>query len=421
MEGVNLQRRITRQVKGRPQQLAAICHPAFADLALSELQHLGIMAAEQSPGVLICELRIEGIYQVHLQSRFISSFRLRLMEFRCGSREDLFHKLRNFPWEYWLQPHLPFHIRLTRKASRISHDGRALDSARKGVAGRIKEVFGETQTNSTPPVGAETQSAQKIFIYLSGTRALVSLDASGELLYKRGYSLHQASAPLRENLAAAIIAAAPFSITQPLIDAMSGSGSFLGEGILSCCDLWPIPQRSFAFENWPVFNPASLNIIRKRLATDNARNLSAMATRVGDDALKAFYAVESDPQIYALLEQNLTRFSQNYLGQHRITLVNQDFFTWINRQSLFGQHSGTILCNPPYGWRIPRQQGSYAALWHIFLHFLPHWQGIILMPLNESRRLVFTIPPAILQRSTHRDFPHGGRWIRALYIRAIPV
>ena len=113
MEQVNLERRIRRQVKGRVHQLAAICHPGITDLALNELKELHFNASEEAPGLLTFSVRIEDIYRVHLQSRLISSFRLRLMDFACRNREDLFRKLRSFTWEYWLSTG-NFHIRLTR-------------------------------------------------------------------------------------------------------------------------------------------------------------------------------------------------------------------------------------------------------------------------------------------------------------------
>lgn len=446
MAEINLQRRIKKHVKGRKHSIAGICHPAVQDLLRRELRLLGIDSREEYPGVELFSAGIEDIYRVHLYCRIAASFRIRLDEFRCGSREDLFSRIRGFPWEYWIGETTPIRIKMSLQSARIQHEGRAQESASKAVQGRMDEIYprrhsarnGEAESGSIAPDSTTLSSTaphskaphpQVIHIRIEHSRASISLEASGNLLYRRGYAPAQGLAPLRENLAAAIVQAAPFPIPLRIVDAMAGSGTFLFEALLSALGLPPLPQREFSFHSWPVYRPEAENYLRKKALGEIASSPDlAPETRRGD-----FHGVEIAENVFNLLEKNVTGFRDqlSYLMGETdvtapgITLSNEDFFVWIYDQlepggvQISGE-PGLLICNPPYNWRVRSHTGLYRRIWNLFTEILPTWFGIVLIPLNSSGKPFLApedVPPhRILKRSSTRDFPHGGKRIRALYI-----
>ena len=95
---------------------------------------------------------------------------------------------------------------------------------------------------------------QEFVVRLYHDECTVSADASGELLHRRGYRLAGAKAPLRETLAAAMLAGAGWDATAPLLDPMCGSGTIPIEAALLARGIPPGLDRSFAFQAWPGFD-----------------------------------------------------------------------------------------------------------------------------------------------------------------------
>jgi putative N6-adenine-specific DNA methylase len=452
MSQVNLEKRIKRHVKAAEQRIAVICHPELEDLAREELRTLGFEVTREDPGVLVFSGRISDIYVLHAACRIPSSIRIRLGAFRCGSREDLFRHIRGIPWEYWIRPETRFALRLSVRSSRIQHEGRAGRSAWKAVAGRLREFFGEsvsTEDSAAPAaiVGRDAAPVQKILVQVNGTRASVSLDATGDLLYKRGWGRRQGRAPLRENIAAAMLAACPFPIEGPLVDAMSGSGTLLGEGILSRYGLDPLPRRDFVFQQWPVFSPGAWQHEIRQRKDENCRRLAAAALH------ETHHAVEIDPDIARLLGENIRSFADQYACDSpgglelspgvRLAIHNEDFFAWayqIIPEALGGQSAdstqaagsgggpgtpgtpGTLLFNPPYDWRIDGGRNLYSRIWSLLSRLLPAWRAMVLVPLGNDGQEALSpddrMPGDLSHRAESRDFPHGGRRVRVWYIDA---
>ena len=103
---------------------------------------------------------------------------------------------------------------------------------------------------------------QRLFIRGVDDRFSVSIDSSGDLLYKRGIKTLAGTAPVRETLAAAILMLAGYSGNEALVNPMCGSGTFAVEGALMARNIPPGWNRSFAFMGWPGFRPAQWRHIR---------------------------------------------------------------------------------------------------------------------------------------------------------------
>ena len=122
------------------------------------------------------------------------------------------------PWDKYLTPGRPVHLRVTSRKSRLYHQGAIAERIGNG----IREVTGTSPESAS---GNEETSVdeQVVVVRVLRDECLVSLDSSGELLHRRGYRLASAKAPLRETLGAALLMASEWDGVHPLIDPFSGA------------------------------------------------------------------------------------------------------------------------------------------------------------------------------------------------------
>ena len=138
---------------------------------------------------------------------------------------------------------------MSSSASRLHHTG--------AIAERVHRASGLPATDPTgrpPPISTPSRS------WWSGSshdQVTISVDSSGAPLWRRGWRLETAKAPLRETLAAALLLAAPWDPTTPLIDPMCGSGTIAIEAALLAAGRAPGRDRPFAFAEWPTFEPGT--------------------------------------------------------------------------------------------------------------------------------------------------------------------
>jgi putative N6-adenine-specific DNA methylase len=107
---------------------------------------------------------------------------------------------------------------------------------------------------------------QRLLIRLDNDRVTISLDSSGDNLYRRGLKIHRVGAPLRETMAAFILARSGYRPDLPVIDPMCGSGTFSLEAALMAKAIPAGYHRSFAFMQWPAFRSRQWQYIKNTAA-----------------------------------------------------------------------------------------------------------------------------------------------------------
>ncbi len=131
-------------------------------------------------------------------------------------------------------------MRVTTRHSKLWHDG--------AVAERFTSVLGP---------GSKEGREQLIVVRAVDDRFTVSVDSSGAPLHERGWRQATARAPLRESVAAALLIAARWDPTTPLVDPLCGSGTIAIEAALRATGAAPAGQRDLAFRSWPGFEPGT--------------------------------------------------------------------------------------------------------------------------------------------------------------------
>ena len=220
-----------------------------------------------------------------------------------------------------------------------------------------------------------------------GGEATLSLDAAGAPLYKRGWRARVGAAPLRETLAAAMLAFAGWDGERPFLDPMCGSGTLAIEAALSAARRYPGAGRRFAFQGWPGRDPARDQAVRARLAAAERRPpASVLASDANGGAVR------------------LARKNAEAAGVADFVEVERRDATRI--EPLPGP--GLLAVNPPWGSRLEGDPaGAWRTLASLFLR-LPGWRLCVLAPDRGLERLLGREPARAIETRS------GGMAVRLL-------
>jgi putative N6-adenine-specific DNA methylase len=256
----------------------------------------------------------------------------------------------------WLQPRQPLAFQVESHQSALYHQGAIQERAERCVERRLRPwqaISSEIDSS---------QITQTVYIRNVRNRVTVSLDCSGELLYKRGYDKYVAAAPLRDNIAAAILREASFSEFDTLVDPMAGSGTFGLEALLGLAECGAGHLRHFAFEHFPAFRPAAYRYFLKT----NTNPHSERAT------LRTIVLRDSHKRSLTIIRHNLQQLTAAGVDTEQVKVEHADFFT-SSAESIPGKI--LITTNPPYGTRLKSAQNTRAFFGKLGQHLRQHWQG----------------------------------------------
>jgi putative N6-adenine-specific DNA methylase len=255
-----LARRIKDHVIGRGHEFFAVVHPGFEETARCELAGLGIAAGAAGTGGVAFAGRLEDAWRANLGAGTVSRILMRLARFKATGFAEFRDRLAAVPWELHLGDGAAVNFTVSAARSRLWHEGRLEREAAQAVAQRLAG-FGRSAR-----VGKDVGAGQHVFIRMEENRCQVSLDSSGELLYRRGRGKFTEGAPLRETLACAILRAAGIERYRTLVDPFCGSGTFALEAGAIALGRPAGSERGFAFQSWPSFRPARFAHVRDELA-----------------------------------------------------------------------------------------------------------------------------------------------------------
>jgi putative N6-adenine-specific DNA methylase len=329
-----LHKRIRRHVTGREQRFFAVARPGFEHLALEELRDNGLSAGPTVlPGGVEFTGKLDACYRANLCCRTVTRVLMRLAEFRVKRFAKLRSLAGDIPWELYLSPGVPVALSAAAHGSRLFHTGRIETEFRRAITAR----FGPPGTAPDFPDSPSSGECHAVHIRLDEDLCTVSLDSSGEPLYKRGHRLHIEAAPLRETLAAALLMEAGIGRCGVLVDPMAGSGAFSLEAGLIALNIPPGLHRSFAFEKWPSFSaPAHAHL---------AKVLGAAVRPAGSSSIRIFCS-DIDGNAVETARRNVER-----AGLGDIIAPRQaDFLT--DDIAIPEGVASLVALNPPYGKRM---------------------------------------------------------------------
>lgn len=343
-------------------QLFASCPPGVADLTAAELRECGATSCREFKLGVQFEGTLETAYRACLWSRTASRILMPLASFAAPTPEALYEAVKAIDWTQHLKPSGTLAVDLAGSTSGITHTHFGALKTKDAIVDQLRERTGER-----PSVELE-QPDLRIDVRLDRDRATLSIDLSGDSLHRRAYRARGVAAPLKENLAAAILLRCGWPAIAKaggeFVDPMCGSGTLPIEAALMALDIAPGSMRSyFGFIGWLGHDR---ELWRRLLEEARERRTAALERRI---VLRAY---DQDAGAVRAAIENVERARlRGFVHVERRELAQ------LTRE---GGARGLVLTNPPYGERIgdqERLQALYALLGQKLREHFEGWKGAV--------------------------------------------
>ncbi|RVU49094.1 class I SAM-dependent RNA methyltransferase [Rubrivivax rivuli] len=316
------------------------CAGGVEALLADEVQRITGTTAEATRGGVWVEGDARTAMRLNLESRLATRVLWPLIDGYYRDEHDLYELARRVPWGEWISPAQTLRVDVSAQRSPLQSLNFAALRIKDAVCDTLRE-----QTGERPSVDTRRPDLP-IALFVGPEHATLYVDTSGEALFKRGWREDTGEAPLKETLAAAMLAAAGWqgrAEDGPLFDPCCGAGTIAVEAAQMACGIAPGGQRRFAFERLLPFR-AHMAAWREMQQAAQARvHAPAVAVYAGDVSFR------------------MTDFATRNAERAGV-LQAIDFKTADALQRPPPAERGVILMNPPYGERIaPKGQGTATA------------------------------------------------------------
>ncbi len=293
-----------------------------------EIRNLGIDCQVEN-GRVRFHGDIKTIIETNLWLRAADRIKIIVGEFPARTFEELFQGVYGLDWENYLPLGAKFPIAKAKCVKSKLHNEPSVQAiSKKAVAKKLQKVFHRPEGVPLQENGAEF----KIEVSILKDKATVMIDTTGSSLFKRGYRAEKGGAPIKENMAAAIIQLSNWFPDKPLIDPTCGSGTFCIEAAMIGMNIAPGFNRDFAFEAWPWVDQSQVQKVR-----DEAES-------------KANYDIDLDISGFDLDGRmvEIARKNSEEAGLGDVIKLKQMRLQDLKTDKI----NGVIISNPPYGERL---------------------------------------------------------------------
>ncbi len=339
------------QVKLHKDDYYVSCPKGLEDLLANELVEIGLKCQlGRTPGGVEFSGEIKDAFRVLLQSRIASRIYKKFYSLRFFNEKDLYNQSKSVPWRKVFNLDQSFKIKtIMHRHTNFKSSMYLSQMLKDGICDRFR-----SECNDKRPDVDKTSAALSFLLYIAPTKdpkltsGSIYIDMSGTPLSHRGYRTEGFSAPLRENLAAALVISSKLKREELLIDSMMGSGTWLIEAALYKSNIppsflrirrmdWDFLQHLY-YKNNPQFS----------------RVLESEIDRVKEKRDKGMKFLQENPK--DILGFDISAASIRVAKQHIkncdlqdvITIRRHDAQTLINPTD----RTGMIICNIPYGERL---------------------------------------------------------------------
>lgn len=321
-----------------------------------EIRNLGIDCQVEN-GRVRFHGDIKTIIETNLWLRAADRIKIIVGEFPARTFEELFQGVYGLDWENYLPLGAKFPIAKAKCVKSKLHNEPSVQAiSKKAVAKKLQKVFHRPEGVPLQENGAEF----KIEVSILKDKATVMIDTTGSSLFKRGYRAEKGGAPIKENMAAAIIQLSNWFPDKPLIDPTCGSGTFCIEAAMIGMNIAPGFNRDFAFEAWPWVDQSQVQKVR-----DEAES-------------KANYDIDLDISGFDLDGRmvEIARKNAEEAGLGDVIKLKQMRLQDLKTDKI----NGVIISNPPYGERLLDDKAVYILYNEMGQTFAPlkTWSKFIL-------------------------------------------
>jgi len=339
-------------------QFFATTAKGMEQLLCTELSSIGALSPTVTRAGVKFQGTLETAYRACLWSRIANRILLPLKTFAAPTQERLYAGVKSIRWSDHLSPKETIAVDFSTSHSQITHSQFGALKTKDAICDQLRSVQGER------PSVKVIEPDIRINVYLNNDEATVSLDLSGDSLHLRGYREDGAKAPLKENLAAAILASLGWTHDcdrEELLDPMTGSGTLPLEAAMISARIAPGAARKyFGFLGWRQHD--------KKLWThllEEARDLEIHDRK----KLPRIVGTDQDPRVIATAISNSERAKLTT----RVHFERREFI-----ESRPQTAKGLIVLNPPYGERLGETEDLkplYKTIGDTFKQHFAGWRG----------------------------------------------
>ena len=345
----------------------ASCPKGLESLLASELTSLGAGKTRETVAGVYVEGTLAFAYRACLWSRLANRVLLPLEKFEVSSADDLYRGVRSIPWETPLTPRQSIAVDFIGTNDAIRHTKFGAQQVKDAIVDQLQDCFGER-----PDVDLQNPDL-RINVRLAKDAVTVSLDMSGGSLHKRGYRVAMVPAPLKENLAAALLLRAGWPEIAArggaLIDPLCGSGTFLIEGAMMVADMAPgLIRERFGFHGWAKHDATLWQDIRQEALARCEAGLSREIPEIR--------GYDKDTRAVSAAQENIA-----CAGLEKWVRVMAKPIEAFKKPTHRETGDGLIICNPPYGERwgeMEELKPLYQTLGEVAKRECPGWRMAVI-------------------------------------------
>jgi len=331
----------------KPQTFFAVCPRGLEPVLADELQRAGAAEIHAESGGVGFTGSLKTGYAVNLHSRIASRVLWQVGRRGYRNEQHLYDATQEVRWHDLMPPQQTLRVDVTAVRSPLASLEFAMLRIKDGIVDRMREVAGER------PSIDRTRPDVRVFAYLDATTVTLYVDLSGEPLFKRGWRADKGEAPLKENLAAGLLALAGWTPDVPLLDPFCGSGTIVIEAATIAGGRAPGLNRRFAFERLKGFDSHAWRLL-KDAARASVRDEAPALLRGSDISTRVVEQAIENARLAGL---------DRWLADGRLAFAAVDA-----RQIEAPAEHGLIVSNPPYGEQsaprsatVPRLMADVAA------------------------------------------------------------
>ena len=335
-------------------KLIATCAAGIESIVGNELKHLGYKVNVEN-GRVRFDGDVADIAKTNLWLRTADRIKIVVGEFTAKTFEELFQGVEGLNWEDFLPLDAEFPVAGKSQKSTLHNVPSVQAITKKAIVTKMSTVY--HRRTKLPETGA----LYPIEVAINKDKVLITLDTTGSSLFKRGYRVNKGGAPLKENMAAALVLLARWYPEMPFVDPVCGSGTIPIEAALIGCNIAPGLKRNFAFENWDWVDKDIIKQAREQAQAAIKKDIDLDISGYDIDGSMIEIAKENAVQAGV---QDIVNFKQMAVKDFKTDKIN-----------------GVIVANPPYGERLSDKE-------HV--HQLYQQMAKLYQPLTSWSKYILT-------------------------------
>lgn len=297
------------------------------EVLMEELNQLGISNVELGNRAVTFTGNLSDVYKTNLWLRTANRIIVPLQSFTISSDADLYDKIKKINWDTYFSVNQTFLIDSTVFSPLFNHTKYAAFKAKDAVVDQFRDKY-----NIRPNVDTENPDIRLNLHIDNENLCTISLDSSGDNLFKRGYRDSRSIAPMKEDLAAGLILLSDWDKHSTFIDLFCGSGTILIEAAMIAKNIAPnLKRERFGFMNWKNYDANLFNSLKKE------------ALEVQKPLENKIIGVDISGRTLGMARANISSAGLSNV----IELHKKDF-----KEFNAPKEKGVIVSNPPYGERM---------------------------------------------------------------------